>query len=257
MRTAVKIISLSGSPRRTSFHAPPDRLAIDWSFIDASTSLGEGLRYDPATSYRHMSRQLAPAEIGCYTSHVRLWRELMSNPSTKQMIVMEDDVYADWGFLSVFGQVDWSALGIDYIKFFVKMPASFRTVRWHYPIYDRHLVQYTSLALGTGAYLVTQAAAARFEKISRIVSRPIDIMMDRPWATGVPVLGLVPFTAMELSLPSSISSRGSSDAGKLRRVNYLLGRVIERIRSKAYPVFTRTLKVADIVNPLANPAAPL
>ncbi|OYV32902.1 MAG: hypothetical protein B7Z80_25590 [Rhodospirillales bacterium 20-64-7] len=253
MHTAIRVISLAHSPRRNSFHRPPEALGLDWSFMDASTGLIEGAAYDPALSYRHMSRQLAAGEIGCYCSHLRLWRELLAHPAARQLIVMEDDVYADWDFVAAFAEVDWSKAGIDYLKFFIKRPAKFRMVRWHYPIQDRHIVEYTTLALGAGAYLITRRAAERFERASRIISRPVDVVMDRPWATGIPVLTVFPYIAMELSLPSSLLAREQSDIPRLQRLDYLARRVIEVAKVKTYPLLTRAPKPAHIEVPPRNP----
>lgn len=253
MKTAVRIISLENSPRRDTFQPPPDALGLDWSVMDASTDLIDGVAYDPRLSYRHMNRQLAQGEIGCYCSHVRLWRELLAASASEQLIIMEDDVYADWAFVAAFAEVDWSKAGVDYLKFFIKRPAKFRMVRWNYPIYDRHIVEYTTLALGGGAYLITRKAAERFERLSRVISRPVDVAMDRSWATGIPVMAVFPFIAMELSLPSSLLAREQLNSSPLQRLNYLVRRVGEKARTKAYPLHTRTPRPRPIETPPANP----
>jgi glycosyl transferase family 25 len=252
MQTAVRVISLAHSARRDCFHRPAESLGLDWSFMDASTGLIDDVAYDPLLSYRHMSRQLATGEIGCYCSHVRLWRELLSSQAT-QLIVMEDDVYADWDFVAAYAEVDWSKAGIDYLKFFIKRPAAFRMVRWHYPMHDRHLVEYTSLALGTGAYLITRKAAERFERAARVISRPVDVQIDRAWATGIPVLSVFPYIAMELSLPSSLLARERSDISAMRRLDYLAHRVIEVARVKAYPFLSRPPQPGHLEAPPSNP----
>ena len=246
MRTLFRVISVQGSPRRGSFQLPPDELGLDCRFFDASTGLADGLGFDPKLNYRYLSRRLVPAEIGCFSSHVRTWRALLAEPSATQMIVLEDDVFVDWPFFAAVARIDWSARGAHYLKFYTKYPARHRVVKWCFPFEDRHLVEYTSLALGTGAYLVTRWAAERFEQRVRAVTLPIDIAMDRPWATGVPVLGLVPSAAMELSVPSSMRDRQKSDVTRLQRYDYLWRRVIERTRARAYPWLHRTVRLRDL-----------
>ena len=245
MTTAVRVISLKDSVRRPAFHRPSQDLGLDWGFMDASTGLIDGIQFDPKLSLKHQGRRLVPAEVGCYCSHVNAWRELLANPALSQMIVLEDDVYADWTFFAQISGVDWSDIGIDYLKLLVKYPAKFRTVKWCYPFKDRHIVQYTSLALGAGAYLITRKAAERFERLFRTISRPIDIEMDRPWATGIPVTGIIPVSAIELSLPTSIRNRDQSCADRPQTLSYLAGRFIEHSRARSYPLFGPTVKIKD------------
>jgi len=242
-RTAFRVISVKGSPRRDTFHRPSENADIDWDFLDASTGLAEGLNFDARLSCRHMRRRLAPAEVGCYGSHVRAWRELLGNSSLSQMVVLEDDVFADWPFLLKTSHIEWSKLGVNYLKFYVKYPARFRVVSWSSPIKDRHLVQYTTLALGTQAYLISPWAAERFERTFRNVSRPIDIQMDRPWSTGVPVMGMVPVAALELSVASSIPHREKSDMSRIDTLRYFAGRLAEHTRAKSYELFGPTAKL--------------
>jgi glycosyl transferase family 25 len=252
MRTAVRVISLENSPRRSSFHRPHENLGLDWAFLDASRDLVDGIQFDPELSYRHARRRLVAGEIGVYVSHMRAWQQMLADPSISQMIVLEDDVYADWEFLAQASRISWPGLGVDYLKFFPKYPAKFRRVSWSYPFRDRHLVQYTSLALGCGAYLLSRRAAARFEASFRTISRPIDVEMDRPWATGVPVMGIIPVAAIELSIPSEIPGREESDITPLQSCGYYAGRVIEHAKAGAYKLFGPATRLNRVDTPAAS-----
>jgi glycosyl transferase family 25 len=221
-------------------------LGLSWQFLDAATGLIDGVTYDPGLSLRHVKRQLVAGEIGCFCSHVQAWRELLGNPEIDQMIVLEDDVYADWTFLAEVSGFNWAQLGMNYMKFFPKYPAKFKVLKWSFPIQDRHLVQYTSLALGTGAYLITRWAAAQFERQFKTITRPIDLAMDRPWATGVPVTGIVPVAAVELALPSSILRREQPDRANLQVVRYYAGRVVEHTRAQVYAAVGPKVKVGAL-----------
>jgi glycosyl transferase family 25 len=234
VKTAIRIISLKDSNRREIFHQPSPSLGLDPQFVDASTGLIDDLSYDPARSYLNCRRELVRQEIGCYASHVSLWRELIGSTDVRQMLVLEDDVYVDWPIVAEICAIDWSVHKIDYLKLMSKYPAQFTVRHWSYPLRDRHIVRYRSLALGTGAYLISVAAATVLEKQSKVISRPIDVQMDRPWGTGLPVFGIVPAPVLEATLPSSIVGRDRGSESVLQRSRYFAGRIVEHSRAYAY-----------------------
>lgn len=243
VKTAIKTIGLSGSSRRQHYFAPPDNLQLDWAFHDASTTLLAGLQIDEVLCQQANGRQLRPGEVGCYSSHVSIWRGLVENPDLAQIIVLEDDVIADWLVLSQLSTIDWSKLGIDYLKFHYKYPAKFRRVCWDYPIKDRHVVQLTSLALGTTGYLLTKSGARKLEQYCRVVRRPIDLEMDRAWSTKLPVFGLVPAPIIEMSSPTTILGREPLIDTSYRTLRYLAGRLLEHTREKTYPIVAPQVKI--------------
>ena len=243
MTTAIRVISLPESPRRDSFHRPPSDLGLDWRFVDASTGLTSGLDVGSRLSFKHSGRALVAGEIACYCSHVRTWSELLESDRYAQMIVIEDDVFVDWNFLNQVAKVRWSDIGVDYLKLYVKYPAKFRVLKWSYPIRDRHLVQYTSLALGANAYLLTRRAAETFSSSFKTISRPIDTQMDRPWSTGVPVVGIVPVGVVEQAIPSTISGREGSHENPMSKLHYYGGRLVEHARARLYSVAGRSVKL--------------
>ena len=233
MNTLIYVISIADSERRQSFHRPPSN--VSWQFLDASTDLIEGLQYSEQIAWNHMRRPLARPEIGVYGSHVRVWRELLAHPSATQVLVVEDDVYVDWPVTLRLAAMDWSSMGVDFLKFFGRYPAKSRVLKWHYPIRDRHLVRYTTQQLGAQIYLLTRHAAEQFERNFRRISRPIDVEMERPWATGIAVAGIIPPTALELSIPTSITDRvGKRKGTRAENVLYLAGRVVEHSRARLY-----------------------
>jgi len=244
VNTLIRVISIAENERRRSFHRPPE--GVNWAFLDASTDLIEGLEYDEDLAWAHMRRLLARPEIGVYGSHVRAWRELLAHPSATQILVVEDDVYVDWNVTLHLAALDWSSMGVDFLKFFGRYPAKSKILRWHYPIRDRHLVQYTTPMYGAQIYLLTRRAAEHFERNFRRISRPIDVEMERPWATGIAVAGIVPSTALELSIPSLITNRVGNRKGTRAEVaRYLAGRVVEHARARLYRYAGARLKLTQ------------
>ncbi len=234
MNTAVRVISVIGSSRRKSFQQPPQELGIDCRFLDAAMDVIEGVEVDEMLCYKHCGRLLVKGEIGNFCSHVLAWQELLADKQLTQMIVLEDDVLADWLAVKQIANVDWSQHGITYMKLFWKYPANHVVKYWSYPIVDRHVVQFTNLALGANAYLITRQAAQCFVDAFRFISRPVDVEMDRPWSTGVSVFGMLPVCAIELAIPSTIKSREMVQNNIIPRWRYLRGRAIEHAWANSY-----------------------
>ncbi len=236
MSTAVRVISVVGSSRRNSFLQPPAELGLNFRFLDAATNVIDGVRVDEMLSYKHCGRLLVGGEIACFCSHLLAWKELLADERLTQMIILEDDVLADWLAVRQIAEVDWIGQGVSYLKLFWKYPAKYVVRKWSDPIKDRHLVQFTTLALGANAYLITRRAAQSFVEAFSVISRPIDVEMDRPWSTGVPVFGTVPICAIELVVPSTIKDRGIAQNNIIPRWRYLRGRAVEHAWVTSYKI---------------------
>lgn len=242
----VRIISLANSPRRETFHVPPPDFRFDWGFHDASTQLDANLVHDQRQNIRNTRSIMTQAELGCYSSHVNVWRAFI-NSDFQQLLVVEDDVYVDWPMVELICKHNWEELGVSYLKLFAKIPATFRRLRGGWPFFYFHLIQYTSMPLGTQIYLLSKNAASMLEKSGRSVSRPIDMYMDRPWSTGVPIIGLFPPVAIEVSMPSSIGHERylSHDNSLSAMLNYYTYRASEKLRQAAYVVRPHSISLSQ------------
>jgi glycosyl transferase family 25 len=193
----VQVVSLlSARERRESFAAFAAGSSIPWSFLDASAELGPRLRYDANIARRVHGRTLSAGEIGAYSSHVAIWRSLLES-NQRQVIVFEDDVVADWPLIARLATIDFSEMGIDYLRLFTKIPARFRKLRS--PFFDQyhHLIRFTGFALGTQAYLLTRDGARRLLSHAAQIECPVDAFMDKYWQHGVPNIALYPFPVFE------------------------------------------------------------
>lgn len=226
----VRVISLAGSPRRHAMAAQLDAIpGLDWAFFDACQACPDWLDRDPATIRRVIRRDMTPGEIGCFASHVSLWRWLGDQPAGTALIVLEDDLVIDPLF---FAEIAANMAGApDYLRFYAKAPASAVVTG---RLAGRHLVRYRGIAFGTQAYLLRQAAAARLAaSITRIV-RPIDDEMDRFWHHRVANMGLFPFPVMELALASSIEgARRGLPPATWRDTGFQRRRIVEGLRRRA------------------------
>lgn len=200
----VAVISMADAgERRAAFAARAGQAAVGWRFVDACTGLADGLRYDARAVECNKGRQLSPGEIGCYSSHFSLWRD-MAGRGTRQLIVLEDDTIVDWAFLARLAATDLAAHDIPYLRLYWKLPTVSRTVRRHFLHHARSLVELAGYPFGTQAYAITLDGARAFLRACETITRPIDDQMDRSWDHGVRNLALFPAPVIEACGESAI-----------------------------------------------------
>lgn len=229
---AVRVISLRGSPRRPGMAAQMAPVAgLDWAFFDACEGLPAELHHDAAATRRTIRRDLTRGELGCFASHVGLWRQLAAMPADSMMLVLEDDLLVDPVFLANLDAIVAGIPGVDYLRLHAKAPAPATVIG---RVAGRHLVRYRGIAFGTQAYLLRQPAAARLVESITTVTRPIDDELDRYWVHRVANLGVFPFPVLELGVPSTIEAarRGLSGPG-WRDPGHQWRRAIESLRRRA------------------------
>lgn len=211
------VISLADAvDRKARFERSALPCVAPYEFFDAHKELARPLRHQKGITRSTHGRSLRTAELGCYSSHYALWQWL-ADSACDQMLVLEDDVCVDWAFIDYLLRHDFRSMGIPYLRLFAKIPA-----RWRYvasPFLDRyrHLIRFTSYALGTQAYLITKPAAVKWLQAGRDIRFPIDVFMDRYWEHGIPDLAIYPFPVLERFEASSIG------AGRFEPENVPLG----------------------------------
>jgi glycosyl transferase family 25 len=209
--TKVFVVSLDTAlDRRAAFAARATSSGIKWQFYDAHRELSPGLVYSDAVAIAHKGRPLRPGELGCYSSHYSLWRQLIEDDAD-QYIILEDDVIVDWKAIEIISNVDLMRSGVDYLRLYQKRPSTFILRKSRYITQERALIELTNMTFGTQGYVITRKAAKTFLEFCSEVRRPIDDQMDRFWDHGVPNLCLFPFPIMEEAVPSMIGNMRFSD----------------------------------------------
>jgi len=239
-KTKVWVVSIADAKtRRNTFSAAAN--FSDWQFFDAHTEVKGALLYDKERVAGRYGRVMGMGELGCYSSHYAVWEWLLQS-EFDQMIVLEDDVVADGGFIDMLKHCSLAERGIEYLRLFAKMPAPWRFVASPYLERYRHLIRYTGYALGTQAYAITRRGAERFIESGRSIEAPVDVYMDRTWAHGVLNLALYPFPVYERFQPSSIGEERfirRPDVGQLLRGDSLLQNVCARVYRKTMLAWAR------------------
>lgn len=221
-QTRILVVSLKGATdRREMFARRAAEAGVEWEYFDACETLAEGLVYDEEGARLHKGRPLTKGEIGCYSSHYSLWRQLMSD-SAEQYIVLEDDVLVDWRMIEMIAQTDLLKSGVEYLRLYYKLPSQHLIRKRRFIVRTRTLVELFSPAYGTQGYVMTKQGAEKLLANLHRVTLPIDDKMDRFWDHGVPNLSLFPFALIEEPAESTIGDdRFTAKDETLRRKLYL------------------------------------
>jgi glycosyl transferase family 25 len=188
------------------------------AFFFAASPDDVELEYDDYKAYVNSRRTLSPAERSCYASHYGICLDFLNNTDAEFLFVMEDDVYIDPYFNFEDAVEMMSDADMDYLRLFCRAHAPAHTI-----VYEGkyQIVRYNWSPGGTQAYLLSRRGARNLAdhiRAEKIISRPIDIEMDRSWATKNAVFAIFPQPALEFNFPTTIHSkeqiekRATSDA---------------------------------------------
>jgi glycosyl transferase family 25 len=205
--TTVKVISLANSRRRVEFLQTASDVDLPWEFFDGYTQIAQPLCYSPQDAVRYFGRPLTPGEIGCYTSHFKLWEDFLRSPS-EQLVVMEEDVVADWKAIERLSREPLAKRNIHILRLFSTHPFPFDFCVYRFLSPHAHLIRVRGLTLGTQAYIVTRLGAQALLKAATTVVRPIDWEMSRYWAYGITNYCISPYPVLERYGVSGIGQAG-------------------------------------------------
>ncbi len=154
---------------------------------------------DESAFRRNTGRAVVPGEIGCYHSHLAVWRAFLETGS-RVALVMEDDVV----FHDEFPEALATAMGIEDRWDFLKL----NRIRAKQPVRQGQAGRwqvnaYVGPATGLGAYLIRRDLAARLLPSLLPITRPIDHELDRIHIHHFRHFGLEPF-------PSHVDDGGVS-----------------------------------------------
>ena len=168
--------------------------------IDASVMWDELVpSVDFSIFERNVGRSVMKGEIGCYHSHLAVWKKLAEGPSD-YALVLEDDVVFHSNFAAA---LDYAATHQDEWDFL-----KLNKIRAKQPIVqladnDWSINAYVGPATGFGAYLIKCSLAKRLAAQFLPIRRPIDHEMDRSFVHDFRHFGLEPF-------PSHVEDQGQS-----------------------------------------------
>jgi len=210
--TSIRVISLARSvDRRQAFMQMAGSTTLDWAFFPACTGITEPLRYDDRVAVRRCGRPLSPAEIGCYTSHFKIW-EWLANSDYDQAIIFEDDVIVDWAIIERLAINRLSDYGIDLLRLHISYPFRWNMVQYRLLSPNTHLVRIVGNVLGAVAYLLTKTAARILVSNYSVVAAPLDWVLARYWEHRIIGYCMFPFPVIERHGPSTIGDERHAEA---------------------------------------------
>lgn len=129
----------------------------------------EGIKRIDVTGKRESDKQLTRGMIGCYMSHLELYKYALKNDNNIIM-VFEDDAYIDRDlteFLQNLNEfpIDWDILVLGYVRIFTEKPYSYSWSR----LYD---------FWGTQAYIINKYGMEKMLRNSYPIINQIDHMMS-------------------------------------------------------------------------------
>lgn len=148
---------------------------------------------------RNLGRKVLWGGIGCYCSHLGVWRAFLDSGKPAALILEDDVVFHDDFLealdLTLANDHAWDMLKLNRIR--AKLPVcQGRLGRWH-------VNAYLGSATGTGAYLIHRATVERLLPAMIPITRATDHEINRFFRHDFRLFGLEPF-------PSHVDDCGQS-----------------------------------------------
>jgi glycosyl transferase family 25 len=147
------------------------------------------------------------------------------------MIVIEEDVIADWKAIERLAREDLARRTIHILRLFSTHPFPFELCVNRFLSPHAHLVRVRGLVLGTQAYIVTRRGAEALLSACTEVVRPIDWEMSRYWSYRIPNYCIAPYPVLERY---GVSAIGQADRERAleKKGSSQLARFLFRLRDR-------------------------
>jgi len=216
------IIHMSGSTARRPNAEALLRALPDARLVEAvdgrDPAQVTGVRIRPGDAFLpRYPFPLAPGEIGCFLSHRRCWRRILTE-GWEYALIVEDDLAIDPARLrAALDLIAEQATPDSYIRLPVK-PRE-KPARVLAESAGLSLILPKVIGLQTVAQVVGRGTAERLLSATATIDRPVDSLLQMHWITGQPVHSLLGSGARELTddLGGSTIQKKTRAGGKLAR----------------------------------------
>jgi glycosyl transferase family 25 len=147
--------------------------------------------YSEALNRQQYHQPLCPGEIGCYASHLALWRALLDSPADC-MAVFEDDVAPAPDLPVVLRALAHLPGPWDMVKLIGRAPSE-KLVAAQPFVSGRQLVRYRRVPSLTGAYVLHRRGAQKLLSRRLPFGRPVDVDLRHWWECDLDLLGIWPY----------------------------------------------------------------
>ena len=135
-------------------------------------------------------RPLSVGEIGCYASHLALWKQFLDS-GHGAIAIFEDDIDIDPDLAYVLDAIRRAPIEGDLIKLIGRRREKLLERMPLMP--GRDLVRYRRVPSLTGAYVLTRRGAQKLVAHRQPFGRPVDVDIRYWWECGLEVLGVHPY----------------------------------------------------------------
>lgn len=181
--------------RRTQMHDRLTSLGLSYTWfkgVDGAARMAEfSQNYDAEAFARNMGQHIRPGKVGCFQSHIAVWRALLESDHKVALIVEDDIVFHD-DFLAALdtglaAAAHWDTLRFNAIR--AKLPVCQGRVGAY------HINAYIGPFTGNGAYLITRDVATRLLGGLQVQTRALDHELNRFFFHDFRQRGLEPFAS--------------------------------------------------------------
>ena len=190
--------------------------------------------YDPELNVKQYRRELPCGEIGCYISHIKVWKTIVER-KIPCALILEDDITIDASLGQLIKAISKSSSSFDVVKLYSKnnTPKLLDSA----PVSEKHrLCRFKKIPIGNQGQLVTFAGATNLINTYEKFGRPVDEDIQHWWEADINVLGFLP------SIVSPIKSAKSDidEQGKRKGATTFMGFVKNIIRRVKFFFFLNT-----------------
>lgn len=181
--------------------------------VGAALSSEEHARvYDAAANRKRFRNPLIGPELGCYLSHVALWRELVASDAPA-MVILEDDFAAAPHLATTLAALARDAGDWDMVKLYTRRPEA-RVVARRVLAGDVDLAMPYQIPNTTLGYVIRRDAARRLLECLLPFARPIDEDLKRFWEHGLKVWIVLPAPLSFGAEADDVASIGAARRGR-------------------------------------------
>ncbi|MFW2372912.1 MAG: glycosyltransferase family 25 protein [Gammaproteobacteria bacterium] len=245
------VISLKDSQhRRQKADTQLSAANVEYEFFDA-VRVDNGIEgyfdsYDEEQYLINCGRVAATGEIGCYASHLSLWKKCVE--LNQPIVIMEDDFCIEDDFSAAILEVE-KLIG-EYG--FIRLQTEFRGKKIKSKdVSGFTLYYYTKMPHSLMCYAINPNVAQALIDSSKKLTAPVDVVIKKIWLHQIPMFGLAPYPVRDCEAENITTIQGRVSAKKSNFIK------IKRFLTKAGWVFKRLkhnhkqikqLKKAGLIN---------
>lgn len=224
------VISLpTQSERRAFIRDQFERMNLEFSFFDAIDVRRKQTEYFRAFDVRRFElntgRNPLTAEIGCYASHLTLWRTCMV--LDEPIIILEDDASLDAMFRTALSFVEQEISTLGFMRLETNKKSLGPTVTSGNEFSARYCHSYPFSAM---AYALSPSVAETFVEQSHTFHSPVDKFIKDFWVHRQPLYQLSPPVVVESDIGIHTTTIGKREQPKHRRLSSRVRRLSYKLQ---------------------------